>query len=175
MTFIGRLTTQLCVWLVVFMFVDTMDAVYPEPLSRLYRRAVRKQTHRASSGRYRTQPVTFAEIKVSHTTTYCIMFLFPIINHQSVENVLLRLSFVFKLLRASSRDGMTSWEGLLSREEVCGTNAVQFQSCDGSSYCTALGENGCTDIVSCPETGLPRGPLGRAQTNLAKLLFSKAL
>ena len=26
---------------------------------------------------------------------------------------------------------------------------MQFQSCDGSSYCTALGENGCTDIVSC--------------------------
>ena len=29
-----------------------------------------------------------------------------------------------------------------------GNNAVQFQSCDGSSYCTELGENGCTDIVS---------------------------
>ncbi|XP_071447551.1 uncharacterized protein [Hetaerina americana] len=47
-----------------------MDAVYPEPLSRLhpqlYRRAVRKNTRRgagAASGRYRTQPVTFAEIK----------------------------------------------------------------------------------------------------------------
>lgn len=45
-----------------------MDAVYPEPLSRLhpqvYRRAVRKNVRRnAGSGRYRTQPVTFAEIK----------------------------------------------------------------------------------------------------------------
>jgi hypothetical protein len=42
-----------------------MDAVYPEPLSRLHRRPVRKQMHRGSGGRYRTQPVTFAEIKVS--------------------------------------------------------------------------------------------------------------
>ena len=33
-------------------------------------------------------------------------------------------------------------------EGVCGNNAVQFQFCVGSSYCTALGENGCTDIVS---------------------------
>ncbi|XP_047004134.1 uncharacterized protein LOC124622470 [Schistocerca americana] len=44
-----------------------MDAVYPEPLSRLqHRRAVRKPVHRgpgACSLRYRTQPVTFAEIK----------------------------------------------------------------------------------------------------------------
>ena len=36
-----------------------------------------------------------------------------------------------------------------SREGVYGNNAVQFQSCDCSSYCTALGENGCTDMVSC--------------------------
>ena len=35
-----------------------------------------------------------------------------------------------------------------SRGGVCWSNAVQFQYCDGSSYCTALGENGCTDIVS---------------------------
>ena len=35
-----------------------------------------------------------------------------------------------------------------SRERVCRNNAVQFQSCGGSTYCTALGENGCTDIVS---------------------------
>ncbi|KDR23757.1 hypothetical protein L798_06043 [Zootermopsis nevadensis] len=40
-----------------------MDAVYPEPWSRLHRRQVRKQMHRESGGRYRTQPVTFAEIK----------------------------------------------------------------------------------------------------------------
>lgn len=44
-----------------------MDAVYPEPLSRLqHRRAVRKPVHRSHGGsslRYRTQPVTFAEIK----------------------------------------------------------------------------------------------------------------
>lgn len=40
-----------------------MDAVYPEPWSCLHRRPVRKQMHRGSAGRYRTQPVTFAEIK----------------------------------------------------------------------------------------------------------------
>ncbi|XP_067000600.2 uncharacterized protein [Anabrus simplex] len=42
-----------------------MDAVYPEPLSRLHRRAVRKPVHRdrGLGTRYRTQPVTFAEIK----------------------------------------------------------------------------------------------------------------
>ncbi|XP_046394943.1 uncharacterized protein LOC124162447 isoform X2 [Ischnura elegans] len=52
-----------------------MDAVYPEPLSRLHssqlqqqlqhRRAIRKSPRRsgAATGRYRTQPVTFAEIK----------------------------------------------------------------------------------------------------------------
>lgn len=67
------------------------DAVYPEPLSRLrrghghthamgglvpsseagtptaasYRRAVKKQRmNRSSAGRFRTQPVTFQEIKV---------------------------------------------------------------------------------------------------------------
>ena len=33
-----------------------------------------------------------------------------------------------------------------NRKEVCGNNAVQFQSCEGNSYCTGLGENGCTDI-----------------------------
>ena len=41
-----------------------MDAVYPEPWSCLHRRPVRKQMHRGAAGRYRTQPVTFAEIKV---------------------------------------------------------------------------------------------------------------
>ena len=35
-----------------------------------------------------------------------------------------------------------------STEGVCGNNAVRFQSCDVCSYCTALGQNGCTDIVS---------------------------
>ena len=35
-----------------------------------------------------------------------------------------------------------------SREGACANNAVQFQSCDGSSYCTVLGENGYTDLVS---------------------------
>ena len=35
-----------------------------------------------------------------------------------------------------------------SRERLCGNNAVQFQSCDGSSYCTALADIGNTDIVS---------------------------
>ena len=46
---------------------------------------------------------------------------------------------------------MTSRTGMRMRsntEGVCGNNTVQFQSCDGSSSCTALGENGCTDIVS---------------------------
>ena len=46
---------------------------------------------------------------------------------------------------------MTSWMGMRMRsrrEGVRGNNAVQFQSCDGSSYYTALGEIGCTDIVS---------------------------
>ena len=33
-------------------------------------------------------------------------------------------------------------------EGACGNNAVQFQSCDGSSYCTTIGKSGCTDIVS---------------------------
>jgi hypothetical protein len=41
-----------------------MDAVYPEPWSCLHRRPVRKQMRRGTAGRYRTQPVTFAEIKV---------------------------------------------------------------------------------------------------------------
>ena len=35
-----------------------------------------------------------------------------------------------------------------SREGVCENTAMQFQSCDGSSYCTMLGENSCTNIVS---------------------------
>ena len=46
---------------------------------------------------------------------------------------------------------MTSRAGMCmhsSREGVCGNNSVQFQPCDGSSYCTALGENDCTDTVS---------------------------
>ena len=46
---------------------------------------------------------------------------------------------------------MTSRTGMrirISREGVCGNNAVQFQSYVGSSYCTALGENCCTYIVS---------------------------
>ena len=57
-----------------------------------------------------------------------------------------------KLVPISSRDGITSQMGMCmcsSREEVFGNNVVQFQSCDGSSYCTALGENGFIDIVSC--------------------------
>ena len=53
-----------------------VDAVYPEPLSRLsrvaesdpaaaYRRHIKKKINR--SGRYRTTPITFDEIKVCHT------------------------------------------------------------------------------------------------------------
>ena len=34
------------------------------------------------------------------------------------------------------------------REGVCVNNAVKFQSCFGSSNCTAVRENYCTDIVS---------------------------
>ena len=34
----------------------------------------------------------------------------------------------------------------ISREGVSGNNAVQFQSCDDSN-CTALGENGYTDMA----------------------------
>ena len=52
---------------------------------------------------------------------------------------------VFTLL---DPDDVTSWTGMCICR-VCGNNAVQFQSCDGSSYCTVLGENGRTDIVSC--------------------------
>ena len=47
---------------------------------------------------------------------------------------------------------MTSQTGLRmhsSREGVCGNNAVLFKSCDDRSSCKALGEHGCTDIVSC--------------------------
>ncbi|XP_077298576.1 uncharacterized protein LOC143919885 [Arctopsyche grandis] len=39
-----------------------MDTVYPEPTSLLYRRPVRKKL-RGNATRYRTQPVTFAEIQ----------------------------------------------------------------------------------------------------------------
>jgi hypothetical protein len=65
-------------------YLKEVDAVYPEPLSRLhhrslignsveqhpqtYRRLVKKKLHGRGSaeavGRYRTQPVTFDEIKV---------------------------------------------------------------------------------------------------------------
>ena len=47
------------------------------------------------------------------------------------------------------------------REGVCGNNAVRFKSCDGSSYCTTLEENGCTVMVSRklrdPSRGEPSG------------------
>nr|CAD7439123.1 unnamed protein product [Timema bartmani] len=54
-----------------------MDAVYPEPMSRLHRRTVRKPVHRGPAGRYRTQPVTFSEIKKETHFT----FLLPKKNH----------------------------------------------------------------------------------------------
>nr|XP_023022076.1 uncharacterized protein LOC111510401 isoform X2 [Leptinotarsa decemlineata] len=41
---------------------ETMDTVYPEPMSRLNRRVVPKK-RRGGSARYRTQPVTFSEIQ----------------------------------------------------------------------------------------------------------------
>ena len=37
----------------------------------------------------------------------------------------------------TSRTGMSMRSG---NEGACGNNALLFQSCDGSSYCTALGE-----------------------------------
>ena len=46
---------------------------------------------------------------------------------------------------------MTSRTGMRvhsNEDGVCGNNAVQFQSCDGSSYCTALRESSCIVIVS---------------------------
>lgn len=46
-----------------------MDTVYPEPTSLLYRRPVRKKL-RGNATRYRTQPVTFAEIQVKYTLSY---------------------------------------------------------------------------------------------------------
>ena len=54
-----------------------------------------------------------------------------------------RTRYIQKIRKVAieSRDGMTSPTGMLmhsSREGVCGNNKVQFQSCDGSSYCTAL-------------------------------------
>ena len=52
-----------------------------------------------------------------------------------------------KQVQIASRDSMASQTGMRmrsSREGVCGSNAVQFQSYDGSSYCTALIENCCT-------------------------------
>ena len=68
---------------------------------------------------------------------------------QSVEYILRNSSR--KSAPIVSRNGMTSLTGMRmhsSREGVCGNNAVQFQSCDGSNYCIALEVNGCTDIVS---------------------------
>ncbi|KAJ8967769.1 hypothetical protein NQ317_018895 [Molorchus minor] len=41
---------------------QSMDTVYPEPMSRLHRRVVPKK-RRGGSIRYRTQPVTFSEIQ----------------------------------------------------------------------------------------------------------------
>lgn len=45
------------------LIISAMDTVYPEPMSRLHRRVVPKK-RRGGSSRYRTQPVTFAEIQV---------------------------------------------------------------------------------------------------------------
>ncbi|GJQ77381.1 hypothetical protein Trydic_g20785 [Trypoxylus dichotomus] len=42
--------------------VQTMDSVYPEPMSLLHRRVVPKK-RRGTLARYRTQPVTFSEIQ----------------------------------------------------------------------------------------------------------------
>lgn len=41
----------------------TMDSIYPEPLSRLHRRTIRKKIRQGNGARYKTQPVTFAEIQ----------------------------------------------------------------------------------------------------------------
>ncbi|KAK9701129.1 protein of unknown function (DUF4695) [Popillia japonica] len=42
--------------------IQTMDSVYPEPMSLLHRRVVPKK-RRGTLARYRTQPVTFSEIQ----------------------------------------------------------------------------------------------------------------
>ncbi|XP_044748257.1 uncharacterized protein LOC123309287 [Coccinella septempunctata] len=41
---------------------QSMDTMYPEPMSRLHRRVIPKK-RRGGSFRYRTQPVTFSEIQ----------------------------------------------------------------------------------------------------------------
>ncbi|CAH0561145.1 unnamed protein product [Brassicogethes aeneus] len=41
---------------------QSMDTIYPEPMSRLNRRVIPKK-RRGNSNRYRTQPVTFSEIQ----------------------------------------------------------------------------------------------------------------
>ncbi|XP_019881644.1 uncharacterized protein LOC109609427 [Aethina tumida] len=41
---------------------QSMDTIYPEPMSRLHRRVIPKK-RKGDTNRYRTQPVTFSEIQ----------------------------------------------------------------------------------------------------------------
>ena len=52
---------------------------------------------------------------------------------------------------------MTNWTGMRmhrSREGVCVNHVVQFQSCDGGSYCKPLGEMAAL-ILSLANCGIP--------------------
>lgn len=64
-----------------------MDSVYPEPLSRLYRRTVRKKVHKNNSARYRTQPITFSEIQVGLNFEWCLQIMFFFRQEVDEENV----------------------------------------------------------------------------------------
>ena len=89
-----------------------------------------------------TLGLSFDDFLIFHISCYnFIVFLLCILWGSSRKKVLI-----------VSRDSRTNWTGTRMRsstEGISGNSAVQFQSCEGSSYCIALGENGCTDIVSC--------------------------
>ena len=51
-------------------------------------------------------------------------------------------------LRAPVLPWLLQWQTLETHKNVERSLSVTWH-CDGSSYCTVLGEKGCTDIVSC--------------------------